>query len=126
MKMAKAFARPLAAMGISALALTALSMPKADAATCLLQIKSLGSNMYRVTVGCNDLFVDSFSLWGSDPKWDDDLNFTAQGYTADVPGSVLNEDPWYEEDEVYAQVTAHDIDDNTVTVKSNEVSGNWS
>src|SRR4051812_46142180 len=112
LKMAKAFARSLAVMGISGLALTALTMPKADAATCLLQIKSLGSNMYRVTVGCNDLFVDSFSLWGSDPVWDDNLNFTVQNYTADVSGSVLNEDPAYEEDEVYAQVKAHDLDDN--------------
>ncbi len=121
-----AFARPLAVISISGLALTlmtTLSAPNANAATCLLRITALDSNQYNVYVGCNDMFVDSFHLWGEDEFFDDDLNFTAQSFSATVSGDVLDED--LGEDEVFAQVTAHDLDNNTLTIRSNTVSGNF-
>lgn len=114
--------RSLAATGIAALALTALSMPNADAATCRLTIKSLGSNQYQTTVACNDLFADNFTLMGEDEFFDDTLG-TYTGFTATVSGDVLDED--WGEDEVYANVTAHDLDGNTVQVRSNTVSASY-
>ncbi len=119
----RTFARSLAVTGISVLALTALSMPSANAATCQLIIKSLGSNQYKVTVGCNDLFVDNFTLMGEDPIYDDTLG-SYTGFTATVSGDVLDED-WPDGDEVYAIVNAHDLDNNTIQVRSNTVSGSY-
>jgi hypothetical protein len=125
-KISKAFARPLAAISISGLALTAmtvLSAPNASAMTCLLKITSLGSNQYKVSVGCNDLFVDGFHLWGEDEFFDDDLNFSAQGSSAIVSGDILDED--WGEDEIFAQVSAHDLDGNGFAIRSNTVSGSY-
>jgi hypothetical protein len=115
--------KSLAVTGASVLALTALSMPSANAATCQLTIKSLGSNQYKVTVGCNDLFVDSFTLMGEDPIYDDTLG-SYTGFTATVSGDVLDED-WPDGDEVFANANAHDLDGKTIQVRSNTVSGSY-
>src|SRR4051812_28352360 len=107
MKIGKTIARSLAVATVSVLAVMGLSLPKADASSCVLSISFLGSNQYRVTVGCNDLFVDGFTLEGEDTFSDDTL-FSISGSSTIVLGDVLDEDLW-DSDEVYANVGAHDL-----------------
>jgi hypothetical protein len=131
-----------ATVGVGALA----AAPSASAETAFpgkLTIAPLGNDRYNLVASGDSPFlrwdgVDvSIRLWGDD-AWSDDLLYTVPGTihldlwdqhfsrAFSVDGSVLNED--WGTDEIYADARLYDHATGKllVTIKTNNLYGNWS